>query len=127
MNNAPLLSVIIPVYDSRPYLSDCLKSLKRQTLRDWEAILVDDGSTDGSDEVLKAYAEADGRFRYAHQSNSGLSVARNTGLALAKGIYVAFLDSDDWFVSDGWQNACWMTLGKDDFIHYEPFIRLFEY
>lgn len=107
MSAAPLLSVIVPTYDTRLYLTDCLESLVRQTLRDWEAILVDDGFTDGSDKVL--------------------SVARNTGLALAKGIYVAFLDSDDWFVSDGWQNACWMTLGKDDFIHYEPFIRLFEY
>lgn len=100
MSNAPLLSVIIPVYDSRPYLADCLNSLMHQTLQYWEAILVDDGSTDGSDEVLKTYADADSRFHYVRQPNSGLSVARNTGLALARGIYVAFLDSDDWFIPD---------------------------
>lgn len=100
MSSFPLLSVIVPVYNSRSYLADCLDSLIRQTLQDWEAILVDDGSTDGSSEVLKAYAEADGRFRSVRQINSGLSVARNTGLSLAVGTYVFFLDSDDWLLSD---------------------------
>lgn len=96
---APFLSVIIPVYNTRTYLGKCLDSLRNQTLRDWEAILVDDGSTDGSDEVLKAYTETDERFRYVRQPNGGLSVARNTGLSLVRGTYVAFLDSDDWFLS----------------------------
>lgn len=100
MSDVPLLSVIVPVYNCCSYLADCLDSLIRQTLQDWEAILVDDGSTDGSSEVLKAYAEADGRFRSVRQTNSGLSVARNTGLSLAVGTYVFFLDSDDWLLSD---------------------------
>lgn len=100
MSDVPLLSVIVPVYNCCSYLADCLDSLMRQTLQGWEAILVDDGSTDGSSEVLKAYAGADGRFRSVRQTNSGLSVARNTGLSLAVGTYVFFLDSDDWLLSD---------------------------
>lgn len=83
--SVPLLTVIIPIYNTSPYLHECLDSLRTQTLQDWEAILVDDSSTDGSDKVLKAYAEADSRYRYIRQPNSGLSVARNTGLSLTVG------------------------------------------
>lgn len=96
----PILSIIIPVYNTRPYLRECLDSLRTQTLRDFEVILVDDGSTDGSSEVLRAYSEQDSRFRSVRQANSGLSVARNTGLSSAVGTYVFFLDSDDWLLSD---------------------------
>ena len=91
----PFLSVIIPVYNAHPYLRECLDSLRKQTLRDWEAILVDDGSTDGSDEVMHYFADLDRRFRCIWQANSGPSAARNRGLWEAQGKYVAFLDCDD--------------------------------
>lgn len=90
------LSVIIPVYNTRPYLAECLDSLRTQTLQDWEAILIDDGSTDGSDEVMSRFAESDRRFRCIWQANRGPSAARNRGLQEAQGKYVAFLDCDDW-------------------------------
>ena len=93
------LSVIIPVYNTRPYLDECLRSLQEQTLRDFEVAMVDDGSTDGSDEVMRRFAGADHRFRCMWQTNSGPSAARNRGLREAQGQYVAFLDCDDWLLS----------------------------
>ncbi len=93
------LSVIIPVYNTRPYLDECLRSLQEQTLRDFEVVMVDDGSTDGSDEVMRRFAGADHRFRCIWQTNSGPSAARNRGLREAQGQYVAFLDCDDWLLS----------------------------
>lgn len=96
----PTLSVIIPVYNTSSYLKQCLQSLIMQKLTDIEVIMVNDGSTDGSGELLKRQAAADSRFYYIEQQNGGLSVARNTGLAKSHGTYVAFLDSDDWFSSE---------------------------
>lgn len=96
----PILSVIIPVYNTKLYLEQCLQSLAMQTLTNMEVIMVNDGSTDGSDELLKMQSVADSRFRYVEQINGGLSVARNTGMAIAQGTYIAFLDSDDWLLSE---------------------------
>lgn len=96
----PILSVVVPVYNTRPYLGQCLHSLAMQTLADIEVIMVNDGSTDGSDELLKKRAIADRRFRYVEQMNGGLSVARNTGMMMAQGTYIAFLDSDDWLLTN---------------------------
>lgn len=91
----PEISVIIPVYNVEKYLSRCLDSLKKQTFPNWEAVCVDDGSTDGSGAVLDSYAAEDARLKVIHQKNGGLSVARNNGLSAANGRYVYFLDSDD--------------------------------
>ena len=91
-----LFSIIIPVYNVEKYLFDCLDSVRNQTFDDWEAICVDDGSTDDSAIVLEAYAAKDARFKIVGQPNGGLSAARNTGLSQASGDYVLFLDSDDW-------------------------------
>ena len=91
-----LFSIIIPVYNVEKYLFDCLDSVRNQTFADWEAICVDDGSTDDSAIVLEAYAAKDARFKIVGQPNGGLSAARNTGLSQASGDYVLFLDSDDW-------------------------------
>lgn len=91
----PEISVIVPVYNTAPYLPACLDSLLAQTFPDFEAILVDDGSTDESPRILASYAEKDARFRVLTRPNGGLSAARNTGIAAASGVYLAFLDSDD--------------------------------
>ena len=91
----PFFSIIIPVYNVAPYLRECLDSVLAQTFGDWEAICVDDGSTDGSGAILDEYAAKDKRFRVLHQSNAGVSVARNVAIDIAKGWYLVFLDGDD--------------------------------
>ena len=88
-------SVVIPVHDATPFLSDCLDSLLGQTHSDWEAVCVDDGSTDGSGRILDEYAARDVRFRVVHQANGGEGAARNAGLDLVRGEWVYFLDADD--------------------------------
>ena len=90
-----LFSIIIPVYNVAPYLRECLDSVLTQTFSDWEAICVDDGSTDDSGAILDEYAVKDIRFRVTHQPNAGEGAARNTGIAVAKGEWVFFLDGDD--------------------------------
>lgn len=89
-------SIIIPVYNVEAYLIECLDSALNQTFEDWEAICVNDGSTDNSGTILEEYGHKDGRFKIVNQPNGGLSAARNTGLKTATGEYVLFLDSDDW-------------------------------
>ena len=89
-------SVIIPVYNVEAYLSECLDSVLNQTFEDWEAICVNDGSTDSSYAILEEFASKDSRLKIVNQPNGGLSAARNTGLKAAVGEYVLFLDSDDW-------------------------------
>lgn len=89
-------SVIIPVYNVEPYLRECLDSVLNQTCSDWEAVCVNDGSTDGSAAILEDYAAKDHRFRIVTQTNGGLSSARNTGVEVSSGDCLLFLDSDDW-------------------------------
>lgn len=89
------ISIIIPVYNVAPYLMECLDCVLHQSYRRWEAICVNDGSTDNSLDILQAYAALDQRFRIISQPNAGLSAARNTGMQYASGDYVIFLDSDD--------------------------------
>ena len=94
------VSVIIPVYNIESHLEKCLSSITRQTLADLEIICVDDGSTDGSQKIMKRYANVDNRFSIITQKNAGPGVARNKGFDYASGEYVIFLDSDDWFEAD---------------------------
>lgn len=89
-------SVIVPIYNVEPYLRICVDSILAQIFRDFELILVDDGSTDGSPALCDAYAKQDSRVRVIHQSNAGVVAARNTGLRIARGGYVLFVDGDDW-------------------------------
>lgn len=91
-----LISVIIPVYNTAEYLPRCLNSILNNTYRDLEVICVNDGSPDNSLEVLNSYAEKDSRVKVIDQENSGVSAARNHGLDVATGEYIAFVDSDDW-------------------------------
>lgn len=93
----PKISVIIPVYNGEKYLEQCLESLERQTLKEFEVICVDDGSVDSSLDILNRYMKADDRFNVIHQSNQHAGVARNNGMKQARGEYIIFLDSDDFF------------------------------
>lgn len=93
----PLISVIIPVYNSKKYLRQCLDSVSGQTFKNIEIICVDDGSKDDSYSVLEEYRQRDDRFVLIRQTNGGAGKARNTGLSVAKGRYLSFLDSDDIF------------------------------
>ena len=96
----PYFSIIIPVYNVAPYLRECLDSVLAQTFTDWEAICVDDGSTDGSGEILDEYAAKDKRFRVIHQKNAGVSAARNVALDETRGEWLEFIDADDSIVPD---------------------------
>jgi len=98
---SPFFSIIIPVYNVAPYLRECLDSVIAQTFTDWEAICVDDGSTDGSGAILDEYAAKDKRFRVIHQKNAGVSAARNAALDIASGKWFLFLDGDDVLRNDG--------------------------
>lgn len=95
MRAAPVVSIIIPVYNVERYLRRCLDSVLAQTLTDWEAVCVNDGSPDGSAAILEEYTARDTRFRIVTKTNGGLSDARNAGMAVARGEYLVFLDSDD--------------------------------
>ena len=96
----PAISIIVPVYQVKNYLPRCIDSLIAQTFEDIEIILVDDASSDGSGEICDAYAKKDPRIRVIHQEHGGLSVARNTGLAAARGEWLMFVDSDDYVLPD---------------------------
>lgn len=122
-----MISIIVPVYNVKPYLGKCLQSVKLQSYRDWECIVVDDGSTDGSDEELHKIIGGDKRFTILHYENAGLPVARNRGIAKAKGESLFFLDSDDWIernaldilASQAEMNPDVGRIVGLDFIHWE--------
>jgi len=90
------VSIIVPVYNAEKFVSRCIDSILQQEYDDFELILVDDGSTDESPEILDGYAKKDPRVRVIHKSNSGVSATRNLALEQAKGKYIQFLDADDW-------------------------------
>lgn len=98
-----LISVIVPVYNVEKYLPDCLDSLVAQTYRNLEIILVDDGSTDSSGKICDEYAKKDPRIQVIHKANAGVAMARNSGLERATGMYVSFVDSDDWLEKNTYQ------------------------
>lgn len=102
--NTPLISIIVPIYNVEPYLRKCLESINKQVYTYWEAILVDDGSRDCSHIICDEFAAKDRRFHVIHKPNGGVSSARNRGIAEAKGIYICFVDSDDWLEPTFLQN-----------------------
>lgn len=100
MSEQPLLSVIVPIYNAERYLGQCLESILGQTLRNLELICVNDGSLDNSRQILEDAARKDPRIRIIDTENKGAASARNSGIRMAIGEYVSFLDSDDWLASD---------------------------
>lgn len=121
--NIPLISVIVPVYNTKEYLPRCVTSIIQQTYKNLEIILVDDGSTDGTDCLCEKLAQKDQRICVFHKANGGSSSARNFGLKKASGTYVAFVDSDDYIEPDMYErlmNAVftWHTdivqIGRDE-------------
>lgn len=100
MNNQPLISVVIPVYNVEQYLPQCLDSILNQTYQNIELVCVDDGSPDNCGKILEKYAAMDERILVIAQKNQGLSGARNTGMRYAHGEYIMFVDSDDWIEAE---------------------------
>lgn len=95
-----LFSIIVPVYNVEKYLDKCLESILRQTFKDFECIIIDDGSPDNSNIIIDKYVKLDQRFKVIHQKNMGLSAARNTGLDIAQRNYIVFVDSDDYIADE---------------------------
>ena len=91
-----MISVIVPVYNCKKYLPKCIESIITQDEKEWELLLIDDGSTDGSEVMCDSFAAQDRRIKVIHQENRGVSHARNHGLDLAEGEYICFADADDW-------------------------------
>lgn len=92
----PLISVVMPCYNNGAYVGQAIESVQKQTYDNWELVIVNDGSTDNSDEIINQYAQTDKRIHYIKQENSGASLARNHGVQAAMGEYICFLDADDW-------------------------------
>ena len=111
----PLISIIAPVYKiPKEYLLECFSSVIKQTYNNWELIIVDDGSQDGSGEYCDEFAKKDNRIKVIHQKNAGVSVARNNGIENSNGEYLAFIDSDDW-LDDNYFQKFVDRLNKVDF------------
>lgn len=96
----PIVSVIIPCYNMKRFIFDSMRSVVRQTFRDWEMILVDDGSTDGTYEFIKSLSDSDYRIKHATKAHTGIADTRNQCIQMAQGRYLAFLDADDY-----WHNS----------------------
>ena len=114
------ISVVIPVYNIEDYLSECLDSIVNQSLEDIEIICVNDGSTDGSLDILKEYESKDSRVKIISQENKGIGNARNTALEYAKGEYVYFIDGDDTLELDALERLYDLNIEKNaDFIIFK--------
>ena len=96
----PVFTIIVPVYNTEKYLWDCLLSIQKQVLDNFEVIVVDDGSTDNSFNIASRFCKTDSRFKLFRQNHQGVSRARNYALSKARGRYIAFLDSDDWIATN---------------------------
>lgn len=94
----PMVSIIVPVYNGEKSIERCLRSIQNQSYTNIEVIVVNDGSTDHTEKVIKKYVEEDARFHYIKKDNTGVSDSRNIGMASAKGEYFQFVDGDDWLV-----------------------------
>ena len=108
-----MISVVVPIYNVERYLQRALDSIRSQTYKDWEAILVDDGSTDNSGQIAEEYAQCDHRFKVIHKPNGGLSDARNAGIEHINGEFLLFLDADD-FMHPQLMELCIEAIQRDN-------------
>ena len=113
MKFTPLISVVIPAYNAEQFLDETLESVLSQTYENWECIIVNDGSTDNTEEIAKKWCEKDTRFRYFYKENSGTSDTRNLGIKKARGEYIAFLDADDLYMPN-FLDVCLENLVEKD-------------
>lgn len=117
-----MVSIILPVFNAERFLSQCLDSILRQTYQDWELVAVDDGSKDGSIEILKSYERRDDRIHIISKENEGVSIARNVALEQTHGDYIYFVDSDDIVMPEALMilveamESCHATFVKSDFL-----------
>ena len=117
-----LFSIIIPVYNVERYLNKCIESVVKQTYKNFEIILVDDGSPDSCPRICDEWAKKDDRIVVIHKGNGGLSSARNAGIKRAKGQYIGFIDSDDY-----WTESNFLEKIKDIVTENSVDVILFEY
>ena len=94
----PLFSILVPTYNQSQYLSEALDSILSQSFQNWEAVIVNDGSTDNTKEIMREYASKDSRFKCYHKENGGLGTALNEALRQTKGVWICWLSSDDLFL-----------------------------
>ena len=105
IENLPKISVIIPIYNSEKHLKECVESVLNQTFKNFEIILVDDGSSDASANICDVFAEKHSFVKVVHKENQGVSKARNVGIGISSGEYITFLDSDDYLEKNFFQKG----------------------
>lgn len=120
---APKVSIIVPVYNVEKYLEECVESLRSQTLKDIEIILVDDESPDNCPTLCDHYAQIDSRIKVIHKKNGGLGFARNSGIEVATGVYIAFTDSDDYELPETYETLYNCATANEYDVLYYRFIK----
>lgn len=113
MSKNDLISIIVPVYNTQDYLDKCLQSIIDQTYKNIEIIIIDDGSSDNSRQIIEKYMKIDKRISYYYQVNSGVSVARNNGIEKSSGNYIAFIDSDD-YIDKNFVSKLYSAISNED-------------
>lgn len=113
LNKKPIVSIIIPAYNIAPYLERCLESVRHQTYKELQIIIIDDGSTDQTGRIADSFAERDKRFHVIHKENSGVSAARKTGLEQADGEYIGFVDGDDYIEPEMYEKLVGLAVEYD--------------
>lgn len=122
----PLISIIVPIYKVEDYLEKCIESILAQSITNFELILIDDGSPDECGKICDSYASKDNRIKVVHKQNEGLSAARNSGLDIAEGDYVGFVDSDDWIHEKMYEILLTLLIDNNADIAQCEFIRTFD-
>lgn len=126
MENKPIISIIVPIYDVEDYIDRCIESILNQTFKDFELILVDDGSPDNCPAICDKWAEKDSRVKVIHKPNGGLSDARNTGIDLVKTEWIMFIDSDDEIKSNALETLYNCALSNDCDIVCSSFCKIID-
>lgn len=121
-----LFSIILPIYNVEKYLSICVESILKQTFRDYELILVDDGSTDKSPALCNEFQKQDDRIKVIHKKNGGLSDARNAGTRIAQGKYIIYIDSDDFLISEEFLEKVYQKTEKSPDIIWYKYVKYFD-